>query len=341
MMTELPSRTVRAQELLGDFWFNAEPVPLMALRGQVVLLDFWDFTSASSLRWIPYLLQWQEKYGPSGLVLLGVHTPRFAFGRDPERVREALTRYGITYPVVVDNGAVLWSRYGNTHCPTKQLVDRDGFVRVQTTGDGPVLALEHAIQTYLYDAGLLESFPDLVVPLRAMDHPGALPYRSTGEVFSGYVGGSVGNVEGVVPESVTRYADPGLYVDGRVYLQGDWLSSRECVTVAEAPPEASATAQYAGQGAGVVLGTDNRRETEVTVLQDESYLDEGIRGLDVLLSPDGRSYVKVLESRYYNIVRNREVGEHLLRLSGIAEGVSVYSLAFDPGAVPETVEHRS
>lgn len=338
MMMDIPSRTVRAQELYGDYWFKSEPIPLLALRGQVVLLDFWDLTSAPSLRWIPYLLLWQEKYGPSGLVIIGIHTPRVEFAADPERVRAAIERYGITYPVVTDNGALLWSRYNNRQWPTKHLIDRDGFVRFQNTGDGHVLATEHALQTFMYEAGLLEDLPALVAPRRAVDQPGAVLSRSTPEIFAGYTRGSLGNVEGEVPESTTHYSDPGVYLDGRVYVAGDWFSSRTHLTLSGDSTGALVAAAYTGQGAGAVLGMTGRETADITVLQDNSFLDEATRGTDVRLAADGRSFLRVAEPRYYDLLRNRDVGEHILRLTGLPTGLSVYVLAFEPGIVPELAE---
>jgi thiol-disulfide isomerase/thioredoxin len=110
---DFETRTVRTYELYGDFWLNSEPVPIAALRGQMILMHFWDFTCVHSRRTLPYLKEWFRKYEPFRLVVVGVHTPKFAFARKPEAVQKAVDELGITYPIVMDNDHLIASSYGN------------------------------------------------------------------------------------------------------------------------------------------------------------------------------------------------------------------------------------
>ena len=169
---DIMPRRLQARELLGDYWLNGRPLSLADLRGQVVLLDFWDFTSSASLRTLPYVLAWAEMYRPLGFTVIGVHVPRFAFGQEPERIAHTLRRLGIGYPVVMDNSQLIWTQYSNRVWPTKHLVDVDGFIRCQSIGEGGYGPFERSLQHLLHEAHPLEDLPDLMEPLRETDRPG-------------------------------------------------------------------------------------------------------------------------------------------------------------------------
>src|SRR5438093_1112387 len=117
----------RTPEIYGDYWFNSDPIPLGALRGYVILIDFWDYSNLGSLNALPYLQEWHRRYLDKCLVTIGVHTPEFPFARDPINVRRAIDRLGIRYPVVIDNDSIIWSAFRNSAWPTKYLIDKNGF----------------------------------------------------------------------------------------------------------------------------------------------------------------------------------------------------------------------
>lgn len=334
---EFMAGTHRAHELYGDFWFNTEPIPLLGLRGNVVLMEFWDFTCPSSLRMIPYLEAWKTKYADAGLVIVGVHVPRFTFGRDPIAVERALTRLGVTYPVLTDNEQVLWSRYEAREWPTRYVIDKDGFIRAQFSGGGNALVIEHMLQTMLCDAGGLTDFPDPVDPLYDVDRPGAVICRATPELRAGYLRGSIGNVEGSVPESATRYTDPFLYLEGRLYLSGTWRSGRESLTLEET---GSLIVNYSATEVTAVLRAPAGQQAVLNIVQDSASLTDEHRGRDVVSAPDGQTVVTVEEPRLYHLVRNREVGEHILRLTSGVPGTEVYGFGFLGGTIPEFVQER-
>jgi len=338
MMTDIQPQTVRARELYGDYWFNSEPVLVSALRGSVILIQFWDYTCASCIRSLSYVKEWQRKYEPYGLTVVGVHTPRFPFGQNPEEVERALRRFGIKYPVVMDNVALIASHYDSRGWPTFFLVDKSGFIRYRKEGEGNYAAMEHAIQTLLYDAGVGEELPLPMEALRDMDRVGAVCYRATPEIHAGYLRGSIGNVEGYSPESVVNYVDPGIYLDGRFYAAGDWMNGRDSLRLnEEGGGEGHIILDYQGLEVGGVLRREGKGRVEVEIRQDERFLTGETRGDDVRLSPDGRSYLVVTEPRLYNIIRNGEYGEHVLRLSMHGNSFAVYSFSFLTAAIPELV----
>jgi thiol-disulfide isomerase/thioredoxin len=339
-MVDIQPQTIRARELYGDYWFNSEPVLVSALRGSVILIQFWDYTCASCIRSLPYVKEWQKKYETYGLTVVGVHTPRFPFGQNPEEVEKALRRFGIKYPVVMDNVALIAAHYDSRTWPTFFLVDKNGFVRFKKEGEGNYAATEHIIQSLLYDAGVGEELPLPMEAIRDIDKVGAVCYRATPEILTGYLRGSMGNVEGYSPESVVDYADPGIYLDGRFYAAGDWMNGRDSLRLDEPQGgEGHIILDYQALEVHGVLRQEGKGKVEVEIRQDDHFLTSESRGEDVRLASDGRSYLVVTEPRLYNLIKNREYGEHVLKLTAHSNAFAVYSFAFLTAVIPELVSN--
>jgi cytochrome c biogenesis protein CcdA/thiol-disulfide isomerase/thioredoxin len=138
--TGLASRIVRAPEFRGiEQWLNTpggEPVSIWGLRGKVVILDFWTYSCINCLRTLPHLKAWDRAYRDEGLVIVGVHSPEFAFEREAGNVRSAVRRLGVRYPVALDNDFATWRAYDNQYWPAKYIVDRSGRVRYAHFGEG-------------------------------------------------------------------------------------------------------------------------------------------------------------------------------------------------------------
>jgi thiol-disulfide isomerase/thioredoxin len=121
------SETVFAPELDGGRWIQRGPVSLKSLRDKaVVLIDFWDYTCVNCIRTLPYMVAWSKRYKDSGLVVVGVHAPEFSFAREGSHVAEAAARFGLEYPIVLDNEYAIWRAYSNRCWPAKYLVDAKG-----------------------------------------------------------------------------------------------------------------------------------------------------------------------------------------------------------------------
>jgi thiol-disulfide isomerase/thioredoxin len=340
-MRDILPQTDRARELLGDFWFNSDPVPLAALRGQVILLEFWDCTSAACVRTFPYVIEWRRRYKNSGLVVVGVHTPRFSFGKHPEHVQGAIARLGIDFPVVMDNESLIASNYGCRSIPELVFIDKDGFIRYRSAGEGNYGAIEHSLQALLYNAGVSEELPMVMEPLRNADSAGAVCYRATPELHAGYLRGSLGNVEGYSPESVVGYNDPGIYLDGRFYADGEWMNGRDFFRLERSNgKEGHIIVPYQGLDVDSVLAPEGAKQVEITVRQDDGYLSAANRGDDVRIDAKGRSFIVVDEPRLYNLVRNREYGEHVLKLGGGNKRFSLYTVSFSTAVIAEVISNN-
>ena len=130
-------------------WLNSEPLSPAALRGRVVLVDFWTLTCINWLRTEPWIRGWSRAYRDDGLTVVGVHTPEFSFEQDIDRVRVAVAERGIDYPVALDNGYEVWSAFDNHYWPALYFVDRDGIIRDQHFGEGRYDESERVIQELL------------------------------------------------------------------------------------------------------------------------------------------------------------------------------------------------
>jgi cytochrome c biogenesis protein CcdA/thiol-disulfide isomerase/thioredoxin len=143
-------------------WINSQPLTLSQLRGKVVLIDFWTYSCINCLRTLPHLKAWYAAYHSRGLVIIGVHTPEFAFEHVTSNVRAAVKRLGITYPVVQDNDYKTWDNYANQYWPAEYLIDRAGHVRHTHFGEGEYNVTEQLIRKLLGDRGSsARQVPDL------------------------------------------------------------------------------------------------------------------------------------------------------------------------------------
>jgi thiol-disulfide isomerase/thioredoxin len=134
-------------------WLNSPPLTAQGLRGKVVLVDFWTYSCINCLRSLPYVEAWAQKYKDQGLVVIGVHTPEFAFERDVGNVAKAVHDLGVTYPVVVDNDHAIWRAFNNDYWPAHYFIDAQGRIRAHHFGEGDYAGSERIIQRLLAEAG--------------------------------------------------------------------------------------------------------------------------------------------------------------------------------------------
>jgi thiol-disulfide isomerase/thioredoxin len=141
-----------APEVMSDTWLNTDPLPWDALRGQVVMVEFWTYGCYNCRNVLPELKSMYADYRDRGFTLLGVHAPEFDHERDPANVRKAVQTHGIVYPVVIDNDFANWKRYRNRYWPAWYLVDKRGALRWQHIGEGAYDETRMWIETLLKEA---------------------------------------------------------------------------------------------------------------------------------------------------------------------------------------------
>jgi thiol-disulfide isomerase/thioredoxin len=133
----------------GDSWINTDPLTLAGLKGKVVLINFWSYDCPFCAESLPHVKSWHEKYSKDGLVIIGVHTPRFEVEKELARVRAAVSEKGIQYPVVTDNTYQMWTDYLCNVWPSHFVVDQNGVIQLSKSGNGRYEDTEKVIQRLL------------------------------------------------------------------------------------------------------------------------------------------------------------------------------------------------
>jgi thiol-disulfide isomerase/thioredoxin len=143
-------------------WLNSRPLASADLRGRVVLVDFWTYTCINWQRTLPYVRAWAQRYRDQGLLVVGVHTPEFAFEKDVANVRRAVRDLQVDYPVAVDSDMAIWQAFGNMYWPATYIFDMHGVLRYMHAGEGRYEEQERVIQELLKETGKGSPPSDLV-----------------------------------------------------------------------------------------------------------------------------------------------------------------------------------
>src|SRR5262252_5842859 len=163
VFAEQKFRQMPMPELSGAIgWLNSVPLNRMSLRGKVVLVDFWTYTCINSLRPLPYVTTWAAKYKDAGLVVIGVHTPEFAFEKERANVAKAVRDLKVSYPVAIDSEYRIWRAFNNEYWPAHYFIDGKGRIRHHHFGEGEYTESEQVIQELLKENGAQVSVSESV-----------------------------------------------------------------------------------------------------------------------------------------------------------------------------------
>lgn len=324
----MPPITVplRAPELGPGEWIQGPQVSMVASRGSVVLVDFWDYTCVNCLRTLPYLKAWHERYSGLGLTIVGVHTPEFEFTADPAVVAAAVRDLEIPYPVLLDDSKETWRLFANHYWPAKYLVDGRGYLRFEHFGEGAYGYIEESIQGLLREAGHggdIGDMPPVLAPFRQEDRPGAVCYPATRETYVGYLRGRLLAAEGYRPGEEVRHRDdqepapPGMF-----NARGAWRHEAEYMEAAEAGAELELVCEAAG--VNLVVSSAGG---EIEIEMDGRPVPPEERGADVV-ERDGRTLAVWERPRMLWLVDSHEFRERRLRLRFRTPGTRAYAFTF-------------
>lgn len=301
-------------------WLNSEALTPEALRGKVVLVDFWTYSCINCIRTFPYVTSWHEKYKEKGFTVVGMHTPEFAFEKEEKNVRRAIARHGITYPVALDNAYATWTNFSNRYWPAHYLFDAEGRLRYYHFGEGHYEETERAIQALLKEAGQNAAMP--------VTEAGQAPdFRKIGtpETYLGYERMEhLGSPESVARDRERRYTATSVLAPNAFYFDGPWTVEAER---AIAGGNARLLYRYDAAVANLVMSSDGAKRVEVVL--DDKPVPEGLRGADVRADASGATYVEVDDERLYELVNARGTyAPHLLELRFIDPGTAAYAFTF-------------
>ncbi|HEV7584154.1 MAG TPA: redoxin family protein [Solirubrobacteraceae bacterium] len=297
-------------------WFNTSggrPLTLSALRGRVVLVDFWTYTCINCIRTLPFLKAWDAAYRGRGLTIVGVQTPEFAFEHDAGNVANAIGQFGLRYPVVQDNNMGTWNAYGNQYWPADYLIDAHGQVRYTAFGEGDYAKTETAIRALLAESG----------------HEVAGRGRPTGVIVPSklttpetYLG--TARAQGWLARPTPGRHDYGPPASGALAVNefafsGRWNIGEQPATAVSA---AGVDVEFRAKDVYLVLSSPGERPLPVQVLLDGHPIARASAGADV-----HGGAVTVRGQRLYTLVALRRSERHHLALR-FAPGVSGYAFTF-------------
>lgn len=320
-----------------DAFLNATPFTLKEHIGkEVILVDFWTYSCINCQRTIPYLNAWHEKYADKGLLIVGLHTPEFEFEKELPNVRTAVEKFGIKYPVVMDNDFSTWRAYRNQYWPRKYLIDIDGYIVYDHIGEGGYEETEKKIQDLLAERssrlGLAAEVPPGISEPKGPASVDPRATRSPEIYFGAARNGSLGNgVPGRVGEQY--FEEPMMVLSDTLYLVGQWDIAPEfaATPASVGSPEIGSDRvnfRYRAESVYLVAGVaDENTSVEVEVLRDSKSLDPSFKGADVYFR-DGRSFLKIESHRLYKLIEDGASGEHLLELIIGKPGIRFFTFTF-------------
>jgi cytochrome c biogenesis protein CcdA/thiol-disulfide isomerase/thioredoxin len=321
---ELPIEDLMPSLAGAQEWLNSPPLSLEALKGKVVLVDFWTYSCINCLRSIPYVRAWAEKYRDHGLVVIGVHAPEFAFERNVANVKTAIGTFKIGYPVAIDNEYKIWRSFENEYWPAHYFIDGNGKVRHHHFGEGEYDESERVIQKMLKDAGN----KDVPGGLVAVNASGAEAAADTSDVKSPetYVGYDRGNhfvsPGGVVEDKSHTYAagEPQL---NDWSLTGNWTVGSERAQLDD--KDGSIVYRFHARDLHLVLGPS----MEGSQIRFRVTIDGKPPGDAHGMDTDADGNGEVTTQRLYQLVRaNGAVADHTFEIRFLDPGVQAYAFTF-------------
>jgi thiol-disulfide isomerase/thioredoxin len=301
-------------------WLNTEALGAAELRGHVVLVDFWTLTCINWLRAQPHVRAWSRAYRGDGLVVLGVHTPEFAFEHDLELVRRATEEREIDYPVAADNDYAVWRAFDNHYWPALYFVDTDGVVRDHHFGEGRYEQSERLLQRLL---GVERELVSPTVAGAGAEAEADWERLRTAETYLGYLRGErLASPARAAFDERSAYELPAHLPSNHWALSGTWTIGAEHVEVAQ--PGGSLACRFDARDAHLVLAPAADDEIRFRVLLDGEAPGPA-HGEDV--DEDGHGTLR--DGRLYQLVRQREgVRERTLEITFLDSGARAHAFTF-------------
>ena len=306
-------------------WLNSKPLTMAQLRGKVVLVDFWTYSCINCLRALPYVEAWSRRYAGQGLVVIGVHTPEFAFEKQQANVAKAVKDLGVAYPVAVDSNWTIWKAFHNNYWPAHYFIDAEGRVRHRHFGEGEYDRSEQVIRQLLAErsghavsGGLAEVKPTAVQAapdMAAMGSP---------ETYLGYAFAKrFASTAPMRHDAAAAYAAPASLALNQWALAGRWKVTAEHADAAASG--ARMLFRFRARDLNMVLGPPAPGRRVRFRIRVDGRAPGADHGLDVDAAGDG-----VIDGqRLYQLVRQGKVaGERLFEIELLDPGAQAFTFTF-------------
>ena len=310
-------------------YINTKPISLDDLKDKVVLVDFLTYSCINCIRTIPYLNEWYDKYSDKGLVIVGIHTPEFEFEKNSDNVKSAVQKFGIKYPVLQDNDKETWNEYENRYWPRKYLIDDEGYIRYDHIGEGAYNETEKVIQALLSERAAhlgikninLNKSQNVDSDLRLESQEVNFSKIKSPELYFGYefARSPLGNIEGFKSNQIVSYnlLENSEIKPNQIYLEGKWKNDPDHMDLQS--NNGSIILKYNSKSVNIVAGGNGN----FTVIQDGKLITND-------LSKDAFSdgIFMIDKQRLYNLVTNKDYGEHTIEIDVKGQGFQIYTFTF-------------
>jgi thiol-disulfide isomerase/thioredoxin len=316
---ELPSLDSATQ------WLNSQPLTAAGLRGKVVLISFWTYTCINWLRQLPYVRAWAQKYEDQALVVIGVHTPEFAFERNVDNVRRAAKDTTVDYPIAIDNDYGIWLAFSNKYWPALYFVDAQGNIRHHQFGEGEYEQSEMIIQQLLAEAGVGGIGHELV----SVDAGGAeaaadwASLRSS-ENYLGYERTeNFASPAGAVLDKRRVYATPAQLSLNQWALSGDWTVAEQATLLNE--NNGRIAYRFHARDLHLVMGPPARGTSVPFRVLLDGQPPGPAHGIDV----DDHGNGTVTDQRLYQLIRQpKPIADRQFEIEFLDSGVEALAFTF-------------
>lgn len=300
--------TYQAPPIQGvDAWINSSPIRLIDLRGKVVLIDFWTYSCINCLRTLPYLNDWYKRYHSKGLVIIGIHTPEFDFEKNLDNVKAAVKRYGILYPVALDNQFITWRNYKNHYWPAHYLINKKGDVVYRRFGEGEYEVMENNIRFLLgvKDLSTVRSLKDTSVSI-----------TQTPETYLGYAKADSYNSPELIKDKTARYYFSDKLSTNAWGLEGLWQVNAEYIVAEEV--NAAVKIHFNARKVYAVMGNSTAKPIKVKVILTDEQSGKKLQESSILVD----------KYSIYELISELKFINGYLQIMASEPGVKVYTFTF-------------
>ena len=303
-------------------WLNSPPLTREQLRGKVVLIDIWTYSCINCIRSVPYVRAWYQRYRDQGLVVIGVHSPEFAFEKDPDNVRKAVRDLGIDYPVALDNDLKIWRAFDNRYWPAHYLADAQGRIRYHHFGEGSTDITESAIRALLAENGARMLGETSTASMSGASIGADLKSLRSRETYLGSRRASGFASAARLTDGIHDYRLPSSLQLNQWGMDGRWAVDVQRSVLQSAGGKIAF--RFRARDLHLVLGSSTGKPIRYRVLLDGKAPGED-HGVDIDAAGTGR----VEGQRLYQLVRQKgDADERLFTIEFLDPGVEAYAFTF-------------
>jgi cytochrome c biogenesis protein CcdA/thiol-disulfide isomerase/thioredoxin len=305
-------------------WLNSPPLNRDQLKGHVVLIDFWTYSCINCLRSIPYVRAWADRYKDSGLVVIGVHTPEFAFEKDLDNVKRAVSEFKITYPVALDDDYKIWKAFNNSYWPADYLIDATGKIRHHHFGEGKYDETEEQIQELLKEHNGQLSVNGLVKVAATGAEAAPDSDVESPETYVGYDrADSFLSPGGLKQDAAHVYSLPKHLELNQWGLSGNWTDHKQVASLDST--RGKIVYRFHARDVHLVLGpAANGKPVRFRVLIDGKAPGAN-HGVDTDAQGDG----KIVDHRLYQLIRQKDpIEDRTFEIEFLDPGAQAFAFTF-------------